>query len=231
MWLSISKELFGKTYIRHCLPLAAKAQIDMPPYARPNVSSTSESENEEAPEAVSLSESKKETKLLEAGRRNAEASQRRAKKEKNKELDRKFKERAEMNRNRGKERESARGVFKRTRQSVSDTGEDGGTEVLGKRMARAVRAVREDEDDEKDNEEKNGDSDQEVMSITKVNPDYLPDELFAAAFRSSASADAKRKTKERDPLPTRPAKRRKSSKAEKDIVVGLAFFFFPSSRL
>jgi len=192
----------------------------MPPYARPNLSSTSESENEEAPEAVSLSESKKETKLLEAGRRNAEASQRRAKKEKNKELDRKFKERAEMNRNRGKERERARGVFKRMRQSVEDTGEDGGTEVFGKMMARAVR-------DDEDDEEKNGESDQEDMSVTKVNPDYLPDELFAAAFRSSASADAKRKSKERDPLPTRPAKRRKSSKAEKDIVVGLAFSFFP----
>jgi hypothetical protein len=193
----------------------------MPPYARPNLSSTSESENDEAPEAVSLSESKKATKMLEADRRNAEASQRRAKKEKNKELDRKFKERAEMNRNRGKERESARGVFERTRQSVYDRGEDGGTEVLGKRMARAVRKDADDEED--DDEEKNGESDHDDMSVTKrskVNPNYLPDELFAAAFRSSASADAKRKTKECDPLPTRPAKRRKSSKAKKDIVVG-----------
>ncbi len=164
--------------------------------------------------------------MLEADRRNAEASQRRAKKEKNKALDRKFKERADVNRN----RESARSVFGRTRQSVYDGGEDGGTEVLGKRMARAVREA-EDEDDQDEGGDESGESDHDGMSVTKrsspvkVNPDYLPDELFAAAFRSSASVDVKRKTKECDPLPTPPAKRRKSSKAKKDIVVGSAFFF------
>jgi len=62
----------------------------MPPYTH----SSSESDSENAPESISLSQSKKDIQKLEADRRIAEAQ---ARKERNLELDRKLKERSVMN--------------------------------------------------------------------------------------------------------------------------------------
>src|SRR5258708_7227308 len=72
----------------------------MPRNSRSDASSSG-SENDDAPESISLSRSKKDTQKLEAERKNAEVMQRRAKREKNRNMDRKLKERAVTNK-RGK---------------------------------------------------------------------------------------------------------------------------------
>jgi len=68
---------------------------NMPPFAAP------QSDNEDTPESISLSQSKKDIQKLEADRRIAEAIQHKARKEKNRELDRKLKERSFINKDTG----------------------------------------------------------------------------------------------------------------------------------
>jgi hypothetical protein len=166
----------------------------MPSYSRTNAS---DSESDEAPESISLSQSKKNSQKRDAERRNAEIAQRKAIKDKNRDRDRKLKKRAVMN--------------KHGKAGAKDGGDE--EEVLGsdrgrerdeteKRMQRAMK----DAELESDGEESSG---------VVRRPDHLPDELFVAAFSS------KRKITEDDFVLTRPEKKRKSSRKKgEDIIVG-----------
>jgi len=119
----------------------------MAPRARSS-SPSSESEDEGAPEAVSLSQSKKVVQRLESERRNAEAVGRKAQKKKNRDLDRKLKERSEKNKEQG-----SSGLSKeRPKSSVRDQGasvsDEEGADDLEARMERAMREAQEEEEDE-----------------------------------------------------------------------------------
>ncbi|KAF8148645.1 hypothetical protein B0H34DRAFT_668340 [Crassisporium funariophilum] len=70
----------------------------------PHRDTSDSSEDEGAPEAVSLSQSKKRIQSLETERKNAEIIERQNKRNQNRELDRKLKERAEENKMKGKKK-------------------------------------------------------------------------------------------------------------------------------
>ena len=260
----------------------------MAPHHRP--SDSSEDEGSDAPEAVSLSQSKKHIQKLETSRKNAEIAQRQSKREKNRERDRKLKERAEKNKDEAAVKSSAKGKGKVVE---SQTGDD----ELQARMERAMQEAQEESSEDEDEDEAesssqfeesegtsvNGeDEEDEDSSIedhhaeeedddesesesedeseddsvheeppksqkTRFNPDHLPDELFTAAFASKPKRKtlAENSEKDNDTTISRPAKKRKSSKIRKDVVIGYAilwnrlcinlmcsnfFFFFCSSR-
>jgi len=205
--------------------------LGMPRNSR-SEASLSESENDDAPESISLSRSKKDTQKLEAERRNAEVMQRREKREKNRNTDKKLKERALTNK-KGKalvggskgtavvERKKRKRVDAEKDEGHSDKG--GEPDQLEKRMRRAMKDAEEEGELESNGEEfmgidKGEDDDGSNFSDDKRavrNPDHLPDELFAAAFSSLS----KRKILEEDLRP--PAtKRRKKSSSSKDTIVG-----------
>ena len=206
----------------------------MPPYAMQYAYPSSESDSEDAPESISLSQSKKDIQKLEADRRIAEATQRKARKEKNRELDRKLKERSAINKDIGNGPSRRR----KSTKEEEDTGEraegSGGRNKANVAEERMKRAIQEAEGEDKgsfagDNE---GYSDEEDHSVseagpkpskTKRKPHHLPDELFEAAFSSKAM---KRKVEKDDvPLDRPPKKQRPpKSKSEKDIVVGWVSF-------
>ena len=191
---------------------------------------SSESENDDSPEYISLFQSKKDTQKLEAERRNADVIQRKAKREKNREIDRKLKERAAMNeRGKGSVGMIKDGGNKKKKKQKVDEGmesnESREPDELEKRMRRAMKEAEEEAGLESDGEEfmginkgdgaaqENGDDDETIAR----NPGHLPDELFAAAFSSSS----KRKKVGDDTALAPPVKKRRSpSEKKKDIVVG-----------
>ncbi|KAF8959861.1 hypothetical protein BDZ97DRAFT_1374089 [Flammula alnicola] len=104
-----------------------------------SASESSHDEDSDAPEAVSLSQSRKQVKKLESERKNAELAARQNKRAQNRERDRKLKERAEKN-------------------SVKAKGK--GKEVepdgLEARMERAMREAQEESGEDEDEDEMSG---------------------------------------------------------------------------
>ncbi|KAF8874573.1 hypothetical protein CPB84DRAFT_1853557 [Gymnopilus junonius] len=235
----------------------------------------------DAPEAVPLSQSKKEIQKLETSRQNALLAERQSKKTQNREKDRKLKERAEVNRTlgrKGKEKAEEKGK-KKDEMDEEEEDSDGANE-LEARMLRAMKEANDedegsdddedvkglgsigqdgeeeedeledgseedelDEDDEEDDTEEDGDgfsgsgseeedlpppsSSKKAKTSTRLNPDHLPDELFAAAFASQSRNkralrdDSEPASKGNRKDKARPAKKRKTNpKSPKDLVVG-----------
>ena len=210
--------------------------------------SESSSDDEGAPETISLAQSKKEIQKLDAELKKAEIAARKSKKSQNREMDRKLKERADMNRG-GKQK------------GDDDDDEVGGLEA---RMNRAMQEAQEEMDEdgesgsvgdsEKDSDDK--EEQEDVSSLEdeqgseedeegeaeilppnplkiKHNANHLPDELFTAAFASKAST-SKRKApddnKEDNP-PKQTSKKPKRSHTRRDLIVGYAFrFIFESTK-
>ncbi|KAF8798428.1 hypothetical protein BYT27DRAFT_7203520 [Phlegmacium glaucopus] len=203
-------------------------------------SSDSESSGDEsAPEIISLAQSKKAIQKLDAELKKAEIAERQSKRRQNRELDRKLKERADMNR---------AGKLK-----------GDGADELEVRMQRAMQEAQEEMDEEGESgsgsgsEDSDSDSDSEnsgededdVGSIDDeqgsvrsseeeeeeeaenlplkpkkktYNPDHLPDELFTAAFASSSKRKA---TEDEDDKPLKQtAKKAKRSHTQKDLIIG-----------
>jgi len=201
----------------------------MPPFAAQYEYSSSQSDNEDTPESISLSQSKQDNQMLEADRRIAEAIQHKARKEKNRELDRKLKERSVINKDTGNR------PSKRRKSTMEHAESSDGRNKAN--VAAIQEAEGEDQgsftgdDDEHSDEEEDSVSEAEANADhtipeakqpkTMRKPHHLPDELFEAASRFSSKA-MKRKVEEDDvPLDRPPKKRRSSkSKSKKDIVVG-----------
>jgi len=190
---------------------------------------------------ISLSQSKKDIQKLEADRRIAQAIQHKARKKKNRELDRKLKERFVINKDTGNR------PSKRRKSTIEDSEEDSvehaessdgrnKASVAEERMKHAIQeAEGEDQGSFTGDDEEHSDEEDDSVSEAEANadhtipgtkrlktmrkPHHLPDELFEAAFSSKAM---KRKVEEDDvPLDRPPKKRRSSkSKSKKDIVVG-----------
>jgi len=199
----------------------------MPRNSRSDASSSG-SENDDAPESISLSRSKRDTQKLEAERRNAEVMQRRAKRERNQNMDRKLKERAVTNK-RGKalvDETKGTVVERKKRQKVGEEKDEdqsykiGEPDELEERMRRAMKDAEDETDLESNGEEFMGiDRDESVVEDadderTVRNPDHLPDELFAAAFSSLS----KRKMLGEDLK--LPATKKQKSSSSKDAIVG-----------
>ncbi|TFK64216.1 hypothetical protein BDN72DRAFT_846789, partial [Pluteus cervinus] len=210
-------------------------------------SDSSDSEND-APEAVNLSQSKKDSRQRERNIANAEAHQKEQKRAKNRERDRRLKEQAE----------------ERKRKELPDIRDDGSDEddvdpeqgedndVLA-RMERAMKEAQGEEgvdsdadgDDVNESELEDGDGSDEEGSERgdggddedgsgteldgsssslkrKRNPNHLPDELFTAAFSGVTQTKRKQESSSHESQKA-PNKRRKHSHPEsshKDMVLG-----------
>ena len=189
--------------------------------------SSSDSElndDEDAPEIITLAQSKKDIQKIDAELKKSEIAVRKSRKSQNREMDRKLKERADMNR----------------------SGKQKGDEVVGLE-ARMYRAMQEAQDEmgESDDSEKDDDDKEEQEDVSSFeseqsseeeeeeaeipspnafkkkktyNANHLPDELFTAAFASKTST-SKRKAPDDDP-PKQISKKPKRSNTRRDLIVG-----------
>ncbi|KAK7444795.1 hypothetical protein VKT23_015112 [Stygiomarasmius scandens] len=199
----------------------------MPPY-RSQLDSDSENE---APELVSLSESKKTAKKQHENVRKAveeqETAVKKARKDRNREVDRRMKERAQKRKSDfqpGEEEEDAEttnnDVEARMLRAMQQAEAESGSE-LGELDDEEEGSVVSEEDEEDDIEEDEGsqdedDEDEEIEDheddLTKSN--HLPDHIFASAF-SQPLKDVKIKK-----LSKPVKKRKKFRKGPKDAIVG-----------
>ena len=201
------------------------------------------SSDEEAPETISLIQSKQSVHRRETELKKAEISIKEKKRGENRERDRKLKERAERNKGKQKEKSgSSRDLdlearMQRAMQEAQDEmGEDesgdeeefagfGGLEgsdddESGEESSSQGEESNSDDGDESDTESNPNDTDREEQPGRISNPDHLPDELFEAAFKASTGS-SKRKVQDIDSK-TQPSlrKRKRSNGPPKDLVIG-----------
>ena len=217
-----------------------------------NSSSNSESssDDEGAPETISLAQSKKEIQKLDAELQKAEIAARKSKKSQNREMDRKLKERADMNRG-GKQKgddddgdDEVGGLEARMNRAMQEAQEemddDGESGSVGdsekdsddKEEQEDVGSLEDEQSSEEEEEEEKAETSNPLKKI-KYNANHLPDELFTAAFASKAST-SKRKAPDdnkEDNLPKQTSKKPKRSHTRRDLIVGYAFrFIFESTK-
>ena len=200
--------------------------------ARHHFSSDSESsDNEGAPETISLTQSKKDIRKLDAALKRVEVAVRQSKRRQNREVDRKLKVRAGINKGGEKMGDEAAGLEARMQQAKQETQEEvheGGSESERVGGGDSENSGEEDEEDESGLKNGQGSKGEEaeILSLTKLpskkkthNANHLPDELFTAAFASKAPT-SKRKTTEEDNPQCQTRKKSKRSQTHKDIIVG-----------
>ena len=191
-------------------------------------SDSESSDGEDAPEIISLAQSKKDIQKIDAELKKAEMAARKSKKSQNREIDRKLKERADMNRG-GKQKGDEVGglearMYRAMQEAQEEMDEEGESGSLGD--------SEKDDDDKEEQEDVSsleGEEEEKEAEILPPNPlkkktynaNHLPDELFTAAFASKTST-SKRKAPDDDP-PKQTSKKPKRSHTRRDIIVGYAF--------
>ncbi|KDR70017.1 hypothetical protein GALMADRAFT_145059 [Galerina marginata CBS 339.88] len=110
---------------------------------RKDASSGSDSDSD-VPEAIPLSQSKKQIQKLESSRKNAVLAERQSRKTQNRERDRKLKERAEKNKKPVKDK----GKGKEESEEDDDEEEEEAVDGLEARMLRAMKDAQDEEDEE-----------------------------------------------------------------------------------
>ena len=202
-------------------------------------SGSESSDDEGTPETISLAQSKKEIQKLNAELKKAETAERQSKRRQNREVDRKLKERADINRRRsGKKKVDEAGELEiRMRRAMQEAQEEMNEEDESGSEGEALDLENSDEDEDdgnslyddqgsvhSDEEQEEEEREAEILPLKPkkkpYNPDHLPDELFTAAFASQSST-SKRKTPEDEALKQTP-KKRKRSHIQKDLIVGYA---------
>ncbi|KAK0238641.1 hypothetical protein EDD85DRAFT_515902 [Armillaria nabsnona] len=147
----------------------------------------SSDEDDDAPEAVSLSQSKKLIQQQNSSIRQFENAQKEKKRAKNRERDRKLKEQA-LGRKKGKGKDE---------ESSGDEGDDDAIARMRRAMKEAGEESDEDMDAEMHDEEEESDEEEEEFhgfdAPRKSN--HLPDHLFASAAASVPSVEKKTKSK------------------------------------
>jgi hypothetical protein len=200
-------------------------------------SDSESSDGEDAPEIISLAQSKKDIQKLNAELKKAEIAARKNKKSQNREMDRKMKERADMNRGGKQKGDEVVGLEARMYRAMQEAQE----EVNEEGESGSVGDSEKDGDDEEEQEDVSSlegdqgsmeeEEEEEEAEIPPPNPlkkktynaNHLPDELFTAAFASKAST-SKRKAPDDDP-PKQTSKKLKRLHTRRDLIVGYAFRF------
>ena len=203
------------------------------------------SDDEDAPETISLAQSKKDIQKLDAELKKAEMASRKSKKSRNREMDRKLKERADMNRDGKQKGDEVAGLEARmyramqeAQEEMDEEGESGSVGDLeedgdDKEEQEDVSSLEGEQGEEEEEEEEEEDEVEEKAEILLPKPlkktynaNHLPDELFTAAFASKAST-SKRKVldDEEDNPPKKTTKKPKRSHTQRDLLVGYAFLF------
>ena len=205
---------------------------------RHSSSHSESSDDEDAPETISLAQSKKDIQKIDAELKKAEMAARKSKKSQNREMDRKLKERADMNRGgRQKGDDEVGGLEARMYRAMQEAQEemdeesesgnvgDSGKDGDDKEEEEDVSSLELEQGSDDDDDEK---EEAEILAPDPLKKTYkanhLPDELFTAAFASKASK-SKRKTKdiEEDNPPKQTSKKPKRSHTREDLIVGYAF--------
>ncbi|KAK0218157.1 hypothetical protein IW262DRAFT_1119626 [Armillaria fumosa] len=179
----------------------------------------SSDEDDDAPEAVSLSQSRKLIQQQNSSIRQFENAQKEKKRAKNRERDRKLKEQAH-GRKRGKEKEK-----EKDEESSGDEGDDDAISRMRRAMKEAgeesdedMDAEMHDEDDEGDEEEESDEEEEEFHGFDAPRKsNHLPDHLFASAAASVPSIE--KKTKSKSSKEAEKTKKRKRTTA-KDRLLG-----------
>ncbi|KIM47280.1 hypothetical protein M413DRAFT_7808 [Hebeloma cylindrosporum] len=169
-------------------------------------SDSSEDEGSDAPEAVSLSQSKKHIQKLETSRKNAEIAQRQSKREKNRERDRKLKERAEKNKDEAAAvKSSAKGKGKVVESRNKD-------DELEARMERAMQEAQEEssEDEDEDEDKAESSSQYEEFEGISVNAQEDEDDNDSSVADEHADDDESQDDSEDVPVPEQPPKSQKT---------------------
>ncbi|KAG5351257.1 hypothetical protein C0989_007234 [Termitomyces sp. Mn162] len=192
------------------------------------------SSEDDAPETVSLAQSKRSIKQGDDALQRAHAAEKIKKKLRNKEKDQRLKAQAENSKRKWEKRnDSDANLLARMERAMQeateemdgdgDLGEDGhdgdedGEEFKGLADDSGQGSDNLDADLEDDDEAM--DSDEETTPTT--NPNHLPDHLFTSVFASTnTKAASKRKTKEDPATRSKPRKRARSDAAPKDVLIG-----------
>jgi len=199
-------------------------------------SDSESSDGEDAPEVITLAQSKKDIQKLDAELKKAEIAARKSKKSQNREMDRKLKERADMNRG-GKQMKGdevggmeAR-MYRAMQEAQEEMDEEGESGSVGDSEKDDGDKEEEQEDDsslkdDQGSKEEGVEEEAEVLPpnpLTKktLNANHLPDKLFTAAFASKAST-SKRKAPddEEDNPPKQTSKKPKRPHTRRDLIVG-----------
>ena len=196
-------------------------------------SDSESSDGEDAPEIISLAQSKKDIQKLDAELKKAEMAARKSKKSQNREMDRKLKERADMNRGGKQKGDEVAGLEARMYRAMQEAQEEMDEEGESASMGDSEEDGDKEEGDVSSLEGEQGSEEEEEEENLLPNPlkkktynaNHLPDELFTAAFASKAST-SKRKAldDEEDNPPKKTSKKPKRSHSRKDLlIVGYAF--------
>lgn len=212
----------------------------MAPYTAESISS----DEEDAPESFSLAQSKRTIKQQDQHLRSFEAAEKEKKKEKNRERDRKLKERSAVTKKASSretkvDQDHEMNVETRMERAMRDARDEmneleDGSDLEGLGMGSDDEDEEGDESDEDEDEEmesaeeddsEEGDSEenQAPPTVSKPNPNHIPDHLFASAFTSQASSLKNRlgpQISESDSAPQKSRKRTRSSRTPKDLIVG-----------
>ncbi|KAG6809953.1 hypothetical protein H0H93_015373, partial [Arthromyces matolae] len=192
------------------------------------------SSEDEAPEAVSLAQSKRNVQKSEDALQRARAAEKEKKKEKNRAKDRRLKEQAEGSKRRREEVGGDAELQARMERAMQDAAnemdddhEDGGDSEFEEDDHEEFKGIDVDSLSEEysgQGSDSNSDSEDEAegQSETPENPNHLPDHLFASAFASTtAKAASKRKAQEDSSIRKKKSRKRvRSNKTPKDVVIG-----------
>ena len=177
--------------------------------------------DEDAPESLSLQDSKRTIRRQAANLLKFEASEKEKQRARNRQRDKRLKEQAEIPK---KRRKDAQARMERAMLDAAEEGREGegsseheDQEDVDKDSSDGGS---QDEDIEEDEDEQMGSDDpSDQEDDTKRNPDYLPDHLFVSAFsKPTATSKTISQSSAQAKLPRKASKRRLRS--AKDIVVG-----------
>ncbi|KJA19258.1 hypothetical protein HYPSUDRAFT_204664 [Hypholoma sublateritium FD-334 SS-4] len=203
----------------------------------------------DAPEAVSLSQSKKQIQQLDAHRKNAELAERESKRALNREKDRKLKERAEKNREaaapamaggkgKGKAEEEVDDLEARMERAMAEANEESGEEEsddeqeyeefggikLGDQQSGSGEDDSEDNGDsssEDDSEDEDDSNEEDVLPPKSTKIKFNPEHLPEELFAAAFAPQPKRKPEaELEAERTNPPAKKRKASGTKDIVVG-----------
>ncbi|KIY63215.1 hypothetical protein CYLTODRAFT_382580 [Cylindrobasidium torrendii FP15055 ss-10] len=167
-------------------------------------------DDSDAPEAISLKTSRKLVQKENTAIQAAQTAEKQKKREKNRQKDQRLKEQAKT---------------KKEKEQDSSADEDEDNDVLA-RMRRAMQdAEGEDsneEDEVEDAEMKDADSDEDESEgeAPKINPNYLPDDVFTAAFASESRPSASSTKSKAKSVQEKQRRKKKSRRNPKDVVIG-----------
>ncbi|KAG6865212.1 hypothetical protein C0991_004413 [Blastosporella zonata] len=198
----------------------------------PSHEDSASSGDEDAPESVSLAQSRRNIKKGDDALQKAHAAEKSKKKLQNQGRDRRLKEQAENSKRRRNEELEGEGdaelqarMERAMQEAAAEMDEDGDSGDADEDEFKGIDI----NSDEYSGEGSEGsgageDSDEEMKSDdepgAKSNPNHLPDHLFATAFASTTTKATSKRKANQDPPTRKTRKRTRSNATTKDVLIG-----------